>query len=83
MPKAVNPTGYVYDLAMIMSSSCNNLLFLLWCLSVKMEPFVFRSYFFLLKLVTSVSGRYTRFVLRALLFDNLHLHIREILNYCL
>jgi len=67
----------------MIQQSYNNLLFLSCCLSVKNDPFVFRSYFFLLKLVTSVSVRYTRFVLCALLFDNLHLRIREILSYCL
>ena len=77
MPKALNPTGCVYDLTI--SSSYNNLLFLVWCLSVKNDPFVFRSYFISLKLLT-FSVRYTGFVLCTSLFDNLLLRIREILR---
>ena len=53
MPKALNPMGCVYDLAI--SSSYNNLLFIVLCLSVKNDPFVFRSYFVSLKLVTFSS----------------------------
>ena len=66
MPKALNPKGCVHDSAI--SSSYNKLLFLVWCLSVKNDPIVFKSYFILFKLVT-FSVRYTEFALRLLLFD--------------
>ena len=67
----------MYDSAI--SSSYNNLSFLVRCLRVKNNPFVFGSYFISLKLVILVfSVPYTGFVLRTLLFDNLKLRIQEI-----